>query len=719
MTRPILKYLVITALFFVAVFSAAAQQGNIWYFGNNAGISFNPGASPTLPYGVPGSAMSADEGCASICDNNGQIMFYTNGKVVYNRENKVMFNGDGLLGHKSSFQSAIIIQKPNSETLFYIFTSDALENNFSNGYRYSIVDMDGDGGKGAVTLKNQVMGISGTERLTAAKHANGVDVWIITNDRSSNTFRAWQLNCSGLAASPVVSNVGDVLDQQNMWNIGCIKVSPDGKQLCQTHFDEGDDLSDNHFFQLFSFNNATGVISNPIKISLTGRKLYVNEFSPNSSLLYLTDPNRPQITQVECKLPTAAAIAASAYTIPAAAGMFGLQAGPDGKVYVARYGLKLGVINNPDVKGAGCNMDIGGVELSHGNAQIAFPAFINTAFNDPANGFSWQIVDTCGGQVRFTSFAALSGTLQYEWDFGDGNTSNQQNPLHTYAQLTQSYKVKLRISSAQLCGKVSVEKTVIPGGIIANLDFRIDAICDSSLVRITNLSTFTPVSAANYTWTFGDNTNPVTDPSPSHQYTNPGNYQIKLQYNASPACLSRSISKPFFNQPINLVVTPNQEINEGETLQLSATGNANVFRWSPPWQLSDTSVSNPLATPYEDIIYIVKASNTSGCKTVDSVRITVKPIREIFIPDAFTPNGDGVNDYLKPVYSRQLTRPVFQVFNRWGQLVFASVNGDVGKGWDGRLKNGEPVPGVYVWQFTALNKQGVAIKRRGTVILIR
>ena len=84
--------------------------------------------------------------------------------------------------------------------------------------------------------KNILLHASCTERMTAVRHANGISVWVITNDNNSNTFRAWLVGCNGLQATPVVSNTGVVLDQDIIVNTGMMKVSPDGKQLCQTHF---------------------------------------------------------------------------------------------------------------------------------------------------------------------------------------------------------------------------------------------------------------------------------------------------------------------------------------------------------------------------------------------------------------------------------------------------------------------------------------------------
>jgi hypothetical protein len=93
---------------------SAAQQNNIWYFGVNAGVSFTPDINKPLPYAVHKSAMVASEGSSSICDINGNILFYCNGRTIYNRNNAIMSNGDNLMGHQSAFQAALIVPLPNS-----------------------------------------------------------------------------------------------------------------------------------------------------------------------------------------------------------------------------------------------------------------------------------------------------------------------------------------------------------------------------------------------------------------------------------------------------------------------------------------------------------------------------------------------------------------------------------------------------------------------------
>ena len=194
-----------------------AQQYNTWYFGDGAGISFNAGGT-TLPYTLTDGVNSANEGIADISDSNGNLLFYTNGLTIYNRTHQVMLNGDNLLGdtYQTAAQGALIVPLPNSNSIYYIFTTDcycSTHMDSSNGYRYSIVDMNRDGGKGEVITKNVLLYAFSTERLTAARHANGIDVWVITNQKNSNIFIAWLLTCTGLQATPVISTVGRVLNE--------------------------------------------------------------------------------------------------------------------------------------------------------------------------------------------------------------------------------------------------------------------------------------------------------------------------------------------------------------------------------------------------------------------------------------------------------------------------------------------------------------------------
>jgi len=218
----------IISFFFIILSASAFSQGeaNNWYFGSKAGITFNNGS----PQALTDSEMITQEGCAAISDANGQLLFYTNGVTVYNKNHGIMSNGTGLMGHISATLSATIVPLPGSNHLYYIFTIDAQSG--SNGFRYSIVDLNANNGLGAVTqTKNVLIYAPSTEKVSVVKHTNNVDYWIVSHGVFSNTFYCHLLTAIGLSASPVTNNIGAFIG--NLLAIGSMKFSPDGsKMLC-------------------------------------------------------------------------------------------------------------------------------------------------------------------------------------------------------------------------------------------------------------------------------------------------------------------------------------------------------------------------------------------------------------------------------------------------------------------------------------------------------
>ncbi len=691
----------------------AAQLTNIWYFGGNAGVSFNPQSGNTIPYAISNSAMIASEGTATICDANGQILFYSNGETVYNKNHQVMQNGTGLMGHNSTFQGVVIIPVPNNDSLYYIFTADAYERNFVNGYRYNIVNIRRNAGLGDVISKNNLLTAPSTERLTAARHANGIDVWVITNDLNSNVFRSYLVNCTGLQTTPVISTVGDVLNVHSDMPFGAMKISPDGKQLCQTHFPQLDGNIPENFFQIFDFDNSTGVLSNPKKIVVPGVRYYAPEYSPDSKLLYVTRAQDNSIDQFEPFLATVPLITASRISIPATNGFFALQIAPDNKIYTSRMTLFLSVISNPNVKGIGCTFEVNKIQLT-GFSGLNFPNYINDiAFN---SAISYSIQDSCAGRLLFSAQSNLSGVLAYSWDFGDGQTSTLQNPVHTFSSNNNFYIVKVRITSTSGCGFVDRSVTVFPNGISVTAAYSFVSRCDSGYVRFVNESTILPGGNIQYEWDFGDGQT-STDRDPIHIFPGSGIFDVKLKIITSTPCLDVFTTQQLNLQLLDITASPDQVIDIGESVQLSVTGGGTQFQWSPPQYLNNIDIANPVSTPFDDITYVVTATNASGCVDMDSVFIKVRPVDSIYIPSAFTPNNDGRNDLFMPIAGIRFTVEDFSVYNRWGERVFFTNQKD--KGWNGKTNGREQGTAVYIWLLNAKDRNGNFYKKKGTVLLIR
>lgn len=627
-----------------------------------------------------------------------------------------MLNGDGLAGDISSCQVAIV-PYPGNDQLYFIFTTDALENDLAAGYNYSIVDISADGGNGAVTTKNVQLWPSCTERMAVAHHANGVDLWLITNDKNSNIFRSWRITCAGILPGHVLSVTGAVLNQHRDINAGILKVSPDGKTLCQTHFPFFDELTHPpNFVQLFDFNNSTGSISNPRSIAFPDAQYNHAEFSPDGKLLYVTRPGNKKIDQINISLPNMAAILASRVTINTLSPFFDIQMGPDEKIYLSTPSVPLAVIHNPNAPGTVCDFREDQINLAPGAPFIGLPFHINDYIyaDDPLNGFSYTILDSCTGRVQFTARTTLPPNISWEWDFGDGITSTLQNPLHTFSPATRAYTVRLKISSSASCGTIYKSKLIKPSGYTsAKPQFDFVVRCDSGYVRFINNS---PNLTIPMIWTFGDG-NASTAINPIHSYLNAGIYNVTLRTNTGMACLDSSTSHPVEVKSFTVNLPPDRTITVGQSVFLSTNEPALTYQWSPATWLSDSTIRNPIATPLEDITYKVKAAGADGCKGEDSITIHVLQYDDVYVPSGFTPNNDGLNDQIFPFYKGALTLKEFSIYSRWGNRIFTTSQR--GKGWNGEIKGQLQDAGVYVWNVVLTDKAGNTISKKGTLVLIR
>ncbi len=154
-----------------------------------------------------------------------------------------------------------------------------------------------------------------------------------------------------------------------------------------------------------------------------------------------------------------------------------------------------------------------------------------------------------------------------------------------------------------------------------------------------------------------------------------------------------------------------------QPLQLNATGSTN-YSWTPAIWLSNPSISNPIALPQNDIEYVVKVSNDFGCFATDSIRVHLYKVKaDLFVPNAFTPNGDGDNDIFRPIPIGMKSVDIFRVYNRWGQMLYSGTGNSAG--WDGRFGGRPQETATYVWYAEGVDYLNKKIKKKGSVVLIR
>jgi gliding motility-associated-like protein len=155
----------------------------------------------------------------------------------------------------------------------------------------------------------------------------------------------------------------------------------------------------------------------------------------------------------------------------------------------------------------------------------------------------------------------------------------------------------------------------------------------------------------------------------------------------------------------------------GQPLQLMATGGVN-YLWTPNTWLNNPAVQKPISKPQNNIRYTVTATSVNGCTASDYIDVIVYRLAaDMYVPKAFTPNGDGNNDVFRPILLGMKELRLFRVYNRFGQLLFETKQ--IGKGWDGTFKGRGQDPATYVWYAEAVSYTDEVKFKKGYVVLIR
>jgi len=456
--KKALSIVTLILLHFISFRTAAQLEYSKWYFGNYAGLDFanNP------PTAILNSSLITSEGCASICDNAGNLLFYTEGGSIRNSSNALMANGSGLFGGGgTTTQAATIVKLPGSNTIFYVFTLQALGGNVY----YSIVDMSLAAGSGSVVSKNNLLYNSSCEKQIMVKHCNGKDIWHLSHENGTNNFRAYLITSSGINLSPIISSVGDQISGSTLATQGEIKISPDGKKLAMaTYTASVPNNLGNSGYRLFDFDPSTGVVSNSLVLN-NQPYAYGLAFSPDGTKLYGSMApaliTNAIIYQWNVCASTSAAIVASQYSFDIGlVGSGSMQRGIDGKIYLSVGNQQsISVIHNPNSTGLAMGFTLNSLSIAPKMCGLGLPNFINPFTKPSPQAFTNTIA--CN-QVNFspppvpTFTSGCSSTPYppsgYLWDFGEpssgtANTSSLSSPNHVYASIG-TYTVKLVLLNA-------------------------------------------------------------------------------------------------------------------------------------------------------------------------------------------------------------------------------------------------------------------------------
>ena len=372
-----MKKLIFILLFLIIRETNAQNQNSIWAFGDSAGIDFsNLNLSTPLV-----SSIRSRGSCTSISDSIGQMLFYANTRagllgntsIVWNKNNQQMQFGDSIVG-QGWYNELVIIPNSRNNSSYYLF-SIGVTNSGSQGFYYSTIDMNQNGGLGAVTQKNiQLNGFRNADCVTAIKHGNGRDWWLFSkysdNSTFSNVFYIYLVTLDSIY-TPIILQFNNAIDGDNQ------------KIIFNSTADALIQINANGFMCEYDFDRCTGIISNPNIIfpqqtSNFSRFFWNGAYSTDGLKFYIsTARSSTQDTSYLLQYDlTSANIPASCDTLgfviePVQGGTVRLA--PDGKIYYScfydwgfpgypypdtvynQYNMNLGVINYPDSLGSACD----------------------------------------------------------------------------------------------------------------------------------------------------------------------------------------------------------------------------------------------------------------------------------------------------------------------------------------------------------------------------
>lgn len=764
-----MKKLIGLLVMFWPLLLRAQGENNIWAFSEVGGgnsstvIDFNgPFANISLsllpPFGhsVPTSV---------VCSPNGQLRFIVNitEYAPWGPPQMNVFKANGTPIPNSNLRCSImnenaqpvVIPHPANPDQYYIFYA------YSHGILYSLLDMGMNGGNGGIVAgqKDIVLAPSGTVISQKMVPVIGCDgVWLVVRSRIMNGYYSYHITHNGINTTSIVSEAG-LLPQYD--NMGFIKASPDGELMA---------LSSYYGLELYTFEKCSGrlksfgIVDSTYNALPYTQSLYNNErfsgvgFSPDNSKLYATyNGNHPDLTgfsadsgklyQYDLSILDLASISASKALIltnihsivgdinaclahtPNPLGE--IKLGPDGKLYIDNGSTTCRIpgnvppgfnpgpgfhcLNFPNLSGLASGPELNILDASipsHYGGDFYWGGLGGVSYLQQEIIVAPPSLDTVIGTTQTISCcfadtymlcAAEDGSC-FTWD---NNTEDRCRKVYEDGKYYVQYFKGCSITTdtfyvSMIRSPVLTSSNTCPG--------MLTGILIATVPTEYNL-------AFEFTWFSEDGSilrhqeNKTSDTLTGLDF---GKYSITISGNG---CDTTIIAKVEEYPAPDITVHPSTgAIFYGDSIALHVTGGL-LYVWCPSGSLDTATSPNPIARPMQATEYMVIGFNEYGCRDTGYVSIDVDYNIHELIPNAFSPNGDGLNDVfrIEGIKYQRINR--FNVFNRYGQPVFSSTAPDAG--WNG-TQNGKPCDvGTYYYSITLSYPDGNTKTYKGDVLLIR
>ncbi len=323
----------------------------------------------------------------------------------------------------------------------------------------------------------------------------------------------------------------------------------------------------------------------------------------------------------------------------------------------------------------------------------------------------------CAEVLLSANYPGGDESAQYTWTLGDGYIKDGDTITHKY-DLSAQYNIILTMSDTMGCHDTVQQliDVVTKAEIIASQD---TTVCSGAEIQLWASS-----SDSSYHWSPSTGLSATNIANPTATILHTITYNVTTV--SEKGCEGKeSVTITVDEMPADLNASYDGKILtcKDNTTRLSVAGDYS-YQWSPAQYLDNATSATPMATinPPATTTFTVQAKNERGCTAQDTVTVFADPQPSVFIPDAFTPNGDGRNDRIRPVvYCNQSVTLRFRIFNRWGEVIYDEYH--PGSGWDGTYKGLPQTMGTYFYNLEGGSRSNdgstVSIKYNGTFILVR
>lgn len=687
-----------------------------WYFGQKAVLDFNPVTTPPPPpdpfdekgnlFTNPSgsnptfepkpsndiSPIDSPEGLAMFYNSQGNLVLYSDGINVWGENKNLLpanppLTSNKLGGSSDATQPVVIVPKSTCRECkyhqYYIFTLNKTTQTIS----YSVVDMRYNNKQGAIVEKDIPFLLNSTERITAKMNTEGDAAFMYSHEVGSNKFIILKIDSTGITKKE--QSIGLLHDDPNAIK-GYMKISPLGRQMAVAVSRGG-----KNYVEIFEIDSQDGTLTLQKTIDLNIPAppfVYGLEFNTSESRLYVTlrgDPSKnikSQLYQLNLDLNTPTNIANNKKLIDESnSEAFGaLQMGPTDPnqeglkfIYMAIDGAKdIPYITNPDFVAdkntlkenqamvgyirSGPSLLTKGAEVS-GTSRFGFPTVLRATPEQDGEGLEAEYSGNCAEQPTVFETKGICSPMKGEayWDFGDGETGKGLTVSHTYKK-EGTYKIKLRV----------------------------DVYSETEASKIA--PSFLKSALQEFCKTFTVEDEIYIKPSPK--------------------------------------VTLADEVYvctiEGEKKDIIPVV-ANTYEPTYLWKTLAGAQVTPTLKFVADAIATVNFEaknnfpNNTSCKTTEKLEVKEGCEPRLFVPEAFSPNEDAINNKLD-VPNAHITDYLLRIYNRWGEIIFESIDPEVK--WDGTYKGQLYAPGVYAYYVTYKSRdfpERPPITKTGGIVIVK